>query len=134
MKAQIGIEIMGVVGFALLILIPLFAGFYLYSNNFWGRLAIEKADASANRLASMVEMVGAQGDAMLVQEVVIPENVEKVEANGREVVFGLSTSSGSTEIVKATTHNSISSFGTLRSGTYRIKAESKKGTVTLSLE
>ena len=134
MRAQVGIEIMGVVGFAMLVLIPLFAGFYLYSNNFWERLAIEKANTAGTRIASMVDIVGTQGDAMLVQEVVIPENVERIEIRGREITLALSTSSGTTEIVKTTSHESISSFGNLRSGSYRIKAEANKGIVTLNLE
>jgi hypothetical protein len=133
MKAQVGIEIMGVVGFAFLVLIPLFASFYIYSGSFWDRLSIEKADAAASRVAGMVEMVGVQGDAMLTQEIVVPENVERVEVNGKEVIFTLTTSSGTTEIVKSTSHEAISKFSSLRPGSYTLKAEAKRGIVTLEL-
>jgi hypothetical protein len=134
MRAQIGIEIIGVVGFAFIILIPLFTGFYFYSNNYWERLGIEKADAAAGRLASAVDMVGVQGDGTLTQEIVIPDNVEKIEIRGNEVIFFLSTSFGTTEIVKTTSHEASSTFASLRAGSYMVKAEARKGKVTLGLE
>ena len=134
MRGQIGIEIIGVVGFAFILLIPLFSGFYFYSNNYWERLGIEKADTAAGRLASAVDMVGAQGDGMLTQEIVVPDNVEKIEIRGNEVIFSLSTSFGTTEIVKATSHEAKSTFASLRAGSYMVKAEARKGKVTLGLE
>lgn len=133
MRGQVGIEIMGVVGFVMLILIPLFAGFYAYSNQFWEQLAIEKADIAATQLARAADMVGTQGDAMLVQEIVIPENVVEIRTDGKEIVFSLSTSSGPTDIVKGTSHDVQGSLGALKKGSYYILAESERGLVTLEL-
>ncbi|MFH1448740.1 MAG: hypothetical protein ABIG39_07815 [Candidatus Micrarchaeota archaeon] len=133
MRAQVGIEVMGVVGFVFLILIPLLTGFYTYSSDFWERLAIEKADAAAERIANAVDMVGPQGDAMLVQEIVVPKNVEKIKVDGREIVFTLVTSSGATDIVKATSYEVRGDIGILREGSYYIKAEAKRGIVYLEL-
>lgn len=133
MKAQIGIEIMGILGFTFLILIPLFTGFYVYSNIFWERLAIEKADMAATRMASMVDMVGPQGEAMLVQEIVMPENVRAIKTQGNEVVLLLETSSGNTEIVKYTSYRINGNLGALPKGSYYIKAEAIDGSVKLEL-
>ena len=134
MRAQVGIEVVGVVGFAFLILIPLFAGFYLYSNEYWERLAIERADNAAGSMAGMVDMVGVQGEGMLVQEIVIPDNVDSITVRGNEVALSLSTSWGKTEIVKGTAHEASWSAGNLGPGSYLVRAEAKGGRVTLELD
>lgn len=132
MRGQIGLEIMGIVGLALLLLIPMSMWFYSYSNTYWERLGIEKADMAATRLANMVDMVGTQGDAMLMQEVTIPENVEQIRISGREVAFRLSTSSGETDIVKLTSHEVAGELSSLK-GDYYVKAEAQNGIVKLGL-
>ncbi len=102
-RGQVGIELLAIIGFALVILIPFVLGVYSKIGGFSEQVAVGQADSAAADLANAAAAVSAQGaGASMLVKVAIPKGVSSAVVggpSGREIVFTLLTTSGSTEVV-----------------------------------
>lgn len=144
MKGQVSNELLVVVGFILLILIPLLYIMFFKMDAIRTDLAMLQVHFSVARIAFLVNAVGYMGDgSAMITEIYIPENVESVflgGSGGHEVVFVLLSAGEKNEIVQPTVFpieindEEPLAFAEEESGggRYRIEMENIGGTVVLS--
>ena len=124
MHGQISTELLIIMGFMLLLLLPLL----LYS---YGRVSItnediaaQKAVAAASRLAHLSDSVGYLGGAAaIVEEVEMPPNLKSVKVSGHDIIILVDSSAGTKQIVKTSAFNLNSSGleNITHAGTYFIQ-------------
>lgn len=103
MKGQVSNELLVVVGFILLLFIPLMFVMYLKLSDVSADLSALQAHFSASRIAYLVNAIGYMGGgSSIITEVYVPENVEKVQISGNEVVFFTLIGGQPSEVVKPT--------------------------------
>lgn len=117
---------MVMLGFAILIVLPL----WLYVNTSLGRtqedLSITYAKVAVNKLRDAADSVYVQGyPASIYMDLDMPDNIASTEVIGREVVIRIQTPAGITEIYQVTLADLQGSLPT-RAGRIRmqVKAES----------
>jgi hypothetical protein len=85
MKGQISSELMIVVGFILLLFIPLMFVLYLKLGDVTTDLSVLQAHFSVIRIASLVNAIGHMGDgSAIITEVYLPQNVQQLTFRGFE--------------------------------------------------
>ncbi|MCP4646645.1 MAG: hypothetical protein GY852_02775 [bacterium] len=143
MKGQVSNELLVVVGFILLILIPLLYIMFFKMDAIRADLSMLQVHFSVARIAFLVNAVGYMGDgSAVITEFYIPETVESVTIGGsseHEVVFKMFTQGATNEIVQPTAFP-IEANDTLKiaeeeypgGGRYRLEMENIGGTVVLS--
>jgi hypothetical protein len=90
MKGQVSNELLVVVGFILLLLIPLLYMMYFRMDTIRADLSVLQVHFSVARLAFLVNAIGYMGDgSAMIAELYIPDNVDSVVLEGNEVVFSL---------------------------------------------
>lgn len=105
-RGQASAELLIIIGFMLLLLIPLL----LYS---YGRvsianedIAVQKAEFAANRLASLSDSVGyLGGEAAIVEEFEMPPSLKGISVSGHDIIFLVDSSAGAKQIVKTSAFN-----------------------------
>jgi hypothetical protein len=151
MKGQVSVELLIVVGLALVIILPTLVGIYLKVSEHNERLAVAQVDIAASRLAHVADTVyyGGEGSAM-VTEIIIPNCAAVATGGGasscisagfgttsREIVFTLETSSGTNEVVKltkGTIDTAGSNISALASpGTYHVEVENTATGIKINL-
>ncbi|HIH19419.1 TPA: hypothetical protein HA225_05595 [Candidatus Micrarchaeota archaeon] len=122
-RGQISNELLIIIGFMLLFLIPLLFYAHGRSNAASEDIAAQKAEAAAQRLASLADSVGYLGGAAaIVDEIEMPPNLRGITVNGQDIVITVDSSSGQRQIVKTCAFNlTESGLGRIRkAGTYFI--------------
>ncbi|MBD3397651.1 hypothetical protein GF412_00760 [Candidatus Micrarchaeota archaeon] len=146
MKGQVSNELLVVVGFILLILIPLLYVMFFKMDAIRTDLAMLQVHFSVARIAFLVNAVGYMGDgSAMITEIYIPETVESVSLGGsgghaHEVVFTLLSAGEINEVVQPTVFPiEVSEDYSLAfeeeesgGGRYRLEMENEGGTVVLS--
>jgi len=136
MRGQVGIEVILIIGFAVLLLIPLVLGVWVQMTHFTEQIAVNQADETAGRIAKYADIVGAQWpNATAIIRVNMPAFVNEtvvgsraVGGTGREIVVVMRTSAGNTEIVKTTSVNVTGSLQSITApGTYEVKLTAQEG-------
>lgn len=105
-RGQASAELLIIIGFMLLLLIPLL----LYS---YGRvsianedIAVQKAEFAANRLAYLSDSVGyLGGEAAIVEEFEMPPNLKGITVSGHDIILLVDSSAGAKQIVKTSAFN-----------------------------
>ncbi|MFH1286039.1 MAG: hypothetical protein ABIH99_05660 [Candidatus Micrarchaeota archaeon] len=116
-RGQISVEVMVILGFAIVFLIPVVFVAYSQSNSFNEQLAITQAEASAKRIAEAVNSVGAMGaGGISTVDIIVPPETESILITGREVVFKVRSRGEITEVVKTTDYKMIGTLAALSSG------------------
>lgn len=146
MRGQVSNELLVVVGFVILILIPLLYIMFFKMEAINMDLAMLQAHFSVARIAFLINAIGYMGDgSSMITEIHIPSNIETVSlgspgGNSNEVVFTLMSSGEmKNEIVQPTafpieigpdapTFNE----GDSTSGRYRVEIYNSGGTIILS--
>jgi hypothetical protein len=145
MKGQVSNELLVVVGFILIILIPLLYIMFFKMDAIRTDLAMLQVHFSVARIAFLVNAIGYMGDgSAMITEIYIPENVESVSlggGSGHEVMFSLISAGELNEIVQPTVFpirindEDPPSFAEEEypgRGRYRLEMENVGGTVVLS--
>lgn len=103
MKGQVSNELLVVVGFILLLFIPLMFVMYLKLSDVTMDFATLQAHFSASRVAYLVNAIGYMGGgSSIITEIYVPENLREVGISGNEVVFVTDIRGQPSEIVKPT--------------------------------
>ncbi|MDD2655249.1 MAG: hypothetical protein PHQ80_01110 [Candidatus ainarchaeum sp.] len=122
MKGQVSNELLIVVGFILLLFIPLMSVMYLKLGDANADLSVLQAHFSAARVAYLINAIGYMGEgSSIITEVYVPNNVKRVSIEGHEVVFTAGLPSGDSDVVQPTDFR-ISDGRTITSpGRYRLE-------------
>jgi len=149
MRGQVSNELLVVVGFILLILIPLLYIMFFKMDAIRADLSMLQVHFSVARIAFLVNAVGYMGDgSAVITEIYIPETVEFVTIGGgteHEVVFIMLSQGQTNEIVQPTAFPieiTDEPGETLQfaeeeypgGGRYRLEMENVGGTVVLSAQ
>ncbi len=124
MRGQVSTELLVIIGFMLLLLIPLLLYSYGRVNVANEDIAVQKAEFAANRLASLSDSVGyLGGEAAIVEEFEMPPNLKGITVSGHDIVFLVESSSGAKQIVKTSAFilNSSGLQNIQKAGTYFIQ-------------
>ena len=146
MRGQVSNELLVVVGFIILILIPLLYIMFFKMEAINMDLAMLQVHFSVARLAFLINAIGYMGDgSSMITEIHIPNNVAEVsigspDGNSNEVVFTLIMSGElRNEIVQPTAFpieigSEAPTFreGDSTSGRYRVEIYNQGGTIFLS--
>ena len=125
-------EYIMVMGFALLLTIPLVIVFFESSSGTQEQVRVAQVDQLVRKLAETADAVSALGEPSFTTiRAYIPTGVTNISINGREIVFSMETEAGLTEIIGVTVQNVSGSIGAT-SGYHSIKVEAVGSGVILS--
>ena len=100
-KAQVSIELLLVVGFILLLFIPLLFTLYLKMGDSIREFSILQSHFTVSRFHSLSKAVGYAGsNSAIITELYFPPYVESFTSAGNETTITLGLPEGSTEISK----------------------------------
>ncbi len=137
MKGQVSNELLVVVGFILLIMIPLLYIMYFRMDTIRGDLGMLQAHFSVARIAFLINAIGYMGDgSAMITEIYVPPEVTQFSIGGaqKEVVFSMSTPSGKNDLVQpvAFTVKTDPALVWGQSGKYKVELYNDQGTVWVS--
>ncbi|VVC04904.1 Uncharacterised protein [Candidatus Burarchaeum australiense] len=99
-RGQVGIETMAIVGFMLLMMLPLIYLLLARGGMFNEQTAVAKADETAASLTAMADQVGKMGPgSKVVVQLEVPGGIMRSYAVDKEFGFSLQTSAGRTDVV-----------------------------------
>jgi uncharacterized protein (UPF0333 family) len=99
-RGQVSMEYMMVVGFSLLLLLPIIAVYGLERQNMDNQITAKQADTIARKVADSAETVYYLGKpARTTLKVYMPKNIVNVSIDGREVVFVVRMGKGLSDVV-----------------------------------
>ena len=131
-NAQVSMEYVIIIGFVLLITIPLIMIFYEHTSNTSYQVITIQVDKIAKKIVDSAESVYYLGEPSKTRiKVYMPENIEQVIIYNKEIVFKVKTRSGLTDISQISSVN-ISGNITITPGIRYINIESKGDHVCIS--
>ena len=131
-KAQISLEYLVIVGFVLIITIPLIVIFNTHSSEMNEEVVANQADNIASKIVDAAESVYYLGESSKITfRVYMPKNINSAAIGDNEVVFYVKKMSGIDHVVK---YSSVPINGSIstQSGVYDIVVESKGDHVWVS--
>ena len=143
-KGQVSNELLVVVGFILLILIPLLYIMYFKMDAIRTDLALLQVHFAVARIAFLVNAIGHMGDgSAMITEVYVPDGVDSVSIGGsspHEIVFRMQFEGQPNDIVQPTAFPiaindevpAVFSQDATGSGRYRVEIANEGGTIVLS--
>ncbi len=139
MKGQVSNELLVVVGFILLIMIPLLYIMYFRMDTIRADLSMLQAHFSVARIAFLINAIGYMGDgSAMITEIYVPPEVNTFTIGGaeKEVVFRMSTNAGWNDLVQPVAFEvdvgPTDPFEGKQSGRYRVELYNEAGTVIIS--
>lgn len=133
MKAQVATEYMIIVSFALLVLVPFALYLQNVSQNFSDDSNLNVASNSVKEIGQTADWVYSQGEpAKLKILVQVPNNVESITINGKELNWRVRTSSGLSDIYYTSVTNLMGSLPN-SPGYYYITVQAMSDGVNLSV-
>ncbi len=131
-NAQVSMEYVIIVGFILVIMIPLILIFYEHISSTNDQVITSQVDKIAKKVVDSAESVYYLGEPSKTRiKVYMPENVENVTIYDKEIVFKVKTGSGLTDISQISSVN-ISGDIAITPGIRYINIESKGDHVCVS--
>ena len=131
-NAQVSMEYVIIVGFILVIMIPLILIFYEHISSTNDQVITSQVDKIAKKVVDSAESVYYLGEPSKTRiKVYMPENVEQVVIHDKEIVFKVKTGSGLTDISQISSVN-ISGDIAITPGIRYINIESKGDHVWVS--
>ncbi|MFP3949473.1 MAG: hypothetical protein ACLFUZ_00050 [Candidatus Micrarchaeia archaeon] len=137
MRGQVSNELLVVIGFILLILIPLLYIMLFKMDAIRADLALLQVHFSVARISFLVNAIGHMGDgSAMITEIYIPETVESAQISEHEVIFTMLSAGEINEVVRTTQFPMEDEEGFLGSelgtGKYRVEMFNEGGTVIIS--
>jgi len=136
MRGQVSNELLVVVGFILLLFIPLMFVMYLKLGDANTDLSLLQMHFSAARVAYLVNAIGYMGDgSAIITEIYVPENIKQVSFNRNEVVFTADVHGQDNDVAQPT---SFPIFAGSREkitqpGRYRLEIMNEGGVVSIEI-
>ncbi len=131
-NAQVSVEYVIIIGFSLLITLPLILIFYEHTRATSDQVISSQVDQIARKIVDNSESVYYLGEPSKTRiKVYMPENVEDAIISNKEVTFRVKTKSGVTDISHICSVN-ISGYIAITPGIHYISIESKGDYVWLS--
>jgi uncharacterized protein (UPF0333 family) len=122
MRGQVSNELLVVVGFILLLFIPLMFVMYLKLGDVNNDLSLLQMHFSAARIAYLINAIGYMGEgSSMITEVYVPENIKRVGFNPHEVVFTANVRGADNDVAQPTSFEIFPSGDITRPGRYRIE-------------
>ena len=131
-RGQISIEYVIIMGFAMLITIPLIVIYYEHTNQTNDQVVTSQVDMIARKIVDNAESVYYLGEPSTTSiKVYMPDNVEEAIVYPHEVFFRVRTKGGATEIAQPST---VTLNGSIRvtKGTRYISIESREDYVWIT--
>jgi uncharacterized protein (UPF0333 family) len=133
-QGQASTEYLLVVGFAMLMALPIIIVFFEQSNNLNDSLAYSHATNVVQKIAETAESVYYQGyPAQATLTVYFPENINNITIADREINFQMKTSSGISDVYAITSVDVTGSLSTV-SGVKKVRVKAMAGFVNISEE
>lgn len=99
-KAQVSLEFMVIIGFVMLISLPLIFIFYTYSYETEFDLSQNQAYSIANKVVDQAEYVYYQGTpSKATLKTTMPKNIKSIEIQGKEITIKMEYKGKETDIV-----------------------------------
>lgn len=136
MKGQVSNELLVVVGFILLLFIPLMFVMYLKLGDANTDLSLLQMHFSAARIAYLVNAIGYMGDgSAMITEVYVPENIKEVSFRGNEIVFTASVRGQDNDVAQPTSFTiyAASREKITSPGRYRLEITNEAGSVRIGI-
>ncbi len=131
--AQISVEYMFLIGFVVIITIPLVIIYHTFTQDYGDEIASTQINEVAKKIVDAAESVYYLGEpSQTTLNVNIPDNVDIANLSaGYEIVFKIKTGSGAADIVRSSSVNITGSLPT-KKGTYMITIKAKSDHVEVS--
>jgi len=131
-KAQVSMEYLSIIGFALMLTIPLIVIFFSQSTSTTNQVNAEQSLQIARKIVDNAEDVYFLGQpSKRTIRVFVPENVEYITIAKRAIIFGIETEGGISEIPVASKVNLTGNL-TAAPGINNIVVESRGSEVFVS--
>ncbi|MEM5773348.1 MAG: hypothetical protein QXL86_03975 [Candidatus Aenigmatarchaeota archaeon] len=133
MKAQVAIEYLAIVSFALLVLIPYALYLQSVSRNLNEDNSLTIASNSVQKIGQTADWIFSQGEpAKITILIQIPSNVEEITFNGKIMNWKIRTSAGLSDVYYISAANLTGSLPT-SPGYYNILIKAIEGGVNISV-
>src|SRR3989338_11104260 len=132
MKAQVSVEYLFIMGFAVLMTIPLLLIYHTYSTESGESVAQNQALQIARKIVDASESVYYLGKpSQTTLKLNFPDNIKAAKMENYEVIFNLSTTHGIAEIVQVSAVNISGNLPTSR-GIHIITIKAEEGYVKVT--
>lgn len=135
MKGQVSNELLVVVGFILIIMIPLLYLMFFKMEAINADLSMLQVHFSVARIAFLVNAVGYMGDgSAIITEIYIPPSISETSIGDHEVIFTLENAGQENDVVQPTAFalNLDEKLKFVGGGRYRIEIYNDNGEVRIS--
>lgn len=132
MKAQVSVEYLFIMGFAVMMTIPLLLIYYTYSTESGESVAQNQALQIARKIVDASESVYYLGKpSQTTLKLNFPDKIQSINVSNKEVVFRIKTKDGTADLVQI---SSVNINGTLPStqGIHIITVKAEDGYVMLT--
>jgi len=136
LRGQVSNELLVVVGFILLLFIPLMFVMYLKLGDANTDLSLLQMHFSAARIAYLVNAIGYMGDgSAIITEVYVPENIKEVSFGRNEVVFRADVRGRENDVAQPTSFTIYAGpDGKItQPGRYRLEIKNEGGAVRIGI-
>ncbi|MFH1591716.1 MAG: hypothetical protein ABIC95_07385 [archaeon] len=105
-KAQVSMEYMVVIGFSLMLLIPILIAFYMQTNDLADSVNMNIARDATQEIIEHAELVYYLGSPSMIElQIRVPEKINNISLIGRQVTFEVDTQAGLTDVFSIGTVN-----------------------------
>ncbi|NOZ80697.1 MAG: hypothetical protein GXP63_03405 [DPANN group archaeon] len=131
-KAQVSMEYLMVIGFALLMVIPVILVFFTQTETIKDSVNLNQARTVAREIAENVETVAYLGKpAMTTIKVTFPDTVKKVTIGNREISLQIETAGGLSDIFETVSANVSGTIAPV-SGIHHLTIEATSSNITIA--
>ncbi len=131
-KGQVSTEYLMVVGFSLLILVPVLAAFFLQTQDLQDSVDLNAAKEAVRTIAENADLVYTMGPpTTVVIKVRVPDKVTKVSFQGRQVTMEVETAAGLSDVFETASANMTGNMSA-ESGTHKLKLTAQSSSVQIT--
>ena len=131
-KSQVSIEYLMIMGFVVVMTIPLLVLYYTYTTNSRDEIITSQVNQIATRIVDAAESVYFLGEpSQTTIRVYIPNQIKGASLDNKEILFNVSTRTGVSEIVQISSVNLTGSLP-INQSTYSITLKASSTGVEIS--
>ena len=131
-KSQVSIEYLMIMGFVVVMTIPLLVLYYTYTTNSRDEIITSQVNQIATRIVDATESVYFLGEpSQTTIRVYIPNQIKGASLDNKEILFNVSTRTGVSEIVQISSVNLTGSLP-INQSTYSITLKARSTDVEIS--
>lgn len=131
-RGQVSIEYVMVIGFAMLLLIPIILIFFIETTDLNDSVNTNMAREASRSMIEHAELVYFMGAPSFIEVTInFPENINTVTITGDQVTFNIETQAGDSDVFEVGTVNITGSVGTY-SGKHNLRIQATGNQVNIS--